>query len=73
MLTLTLTLRELEEDGLVQRTVYAEVPSRVEYELTPWGRSLEPILLAMLDWGDRYKHRLQELGSEPGAARRARA
>jgi DNA-binding HxlR family transcriptional regulator len=69
---LTLSLRELEEDGLVQRTVYAEVPPRVEYALTPWGRSLEPILIAMREWGDRYKLRLQELAPEP-APRRARA
>ena len=69
---LTLSLRELEEDGLLQRTVYAEVPPRVEYALTPWGRSLEPILIAMREWGDRYKLRLQELASEP-APRRARA
>jgi DNA-binding HxlR family transcriptional regulator len=55
---LTLQLRELEEDGLVRRTVYAEVPPRVEYDLTPWGRSLEPILLAMCEWGDRYRRRL---------------
>jgi DNA-binding HxlR family transcriptional regulator len=55
---LTLQLRELEQDGLVRRTVYAEVPPRVEYDLTAWGRSLEPILLAMCEWGQRYKRRL---------------
>jgi len=55
---LTLQLRELEEDGLVKRTVFAEVPPRVEYELTPFGRSLEPILLSLKDWGDRYRRRL---------------
>jgi DNA-binding HxlR family transcriptional regulator len=55
---LTLQLRELEEDGLVKRTVYAEVPPRVEYDLTPFGRSLEPILLQLKDWGERYKRRL---------------
>jgi len=66
---LTLALRELEEDGLVQRTVYAEVPPRVEYALTPWGRSLGPILLAMREWGERYKRRLQELAPEPDPRR----
>lgn len=55
---LTLQLRELEQDGLVKRTVFAEVPPRVEYELTPFGKSLEPILLSLRDWGDRYRRRL---------------
>jgi DNA-binding HxlR family transcriptional regulator len=55
---LTLQLRELEQDGLVKRTVFAEVPPRVEYELTPFGKSLEPILLGLRDWGERYKRRL---------------
>jgi DNA-binding HxlR family transcriptional regulator len=55
---LTVQLRELEEDGLVTRTVYPEVPPRVEYELTPFGKSLEPILFALREWGARYKRRL---------------
>jgi DNA-binding HxlR family transcriptional regulator len=55
---LTLQLRELEADGLVKRTVYAEVPPRVEYELTPFGRSLEPVLLGLKEWGKRYQRRL---------------
>lgn len=55
---LTLQLRELEEDGLVKRTVYAEVPPRVEYELTPFGESLETILLGLREWGERFKRRL---------------
>lgn len=55
---LTLQLRELEQDDLVKRTVYAEIPPRVEYELTPFGKSLEPILLGLRDWGDRYRRRL---------------
>lgn len=54
---LTLQLRELERDGIVSRTVYAEVPPRVEYALTELGRSLEPILLAMLAWGESYQRR----------------
>lgn len=48
---LTRSLRELEADGLVARTVFAEVPPRVEYALTPGGRSLVPILQAMSAWG----------------------
>lgn len=47
---LTLTLRNLERDGLVTRTVYAEVPPRVEYALTPTGKSLIPPALALADW-----------------------
>ena len=46
----------MERDGFVTRTVYAEVPPRVEYALTPLGRSLEPILGAMWDWGCGYQH-----------------
>ena len=52
---LTAQLREMEEDGLVSREVYAEVPPRVEYSLTPLGRSLKPILDAMWTWGEEYK------------------
>jgi DNA-binding HxlR family transcriptional regulator len=48
---MTLHLRELERDGLVKRTVYAEVPPRVEYELTAFGRSLEPVLKQLGEWG----------------------
>lgn len=55
---LTLQLRELEEDGLVKRTVYAEVPPRVDYELTAFGRSLEPVIHELHMWGEKYKARL---------------
>ena len=51
---LTLQLRELEADGVVRRTVYAEVPPRVEYALTPFGESLAPVLDQMLAWGEEY-------------------
>ena len=43
-------LRQMEEDGLVVRTVHPEVPPRVEYRLTPWGEALCPALEAMLNW-----------------------
>ena len=50
---LTLTLRNLERDGLVNRTVTPSIPPRVDYELTELGRSLAPVLLSMRDWGER--------------------
>lgn len=49
---LTNQLRELEANGLIVRTVYAEVPPKVEYALTDLGRTLEPIILALKAWGD---------------------
>ena len=49
---LTQHLRELERDGIVTRTVYPEVPPRVEYRLTDLGRGLTPVFLALADWAD---------------------
>jgi len=57
---LTKQLRELEACGLINRIVYAEVPPRVEYELTKEGRSLKPILLALKKWGDSNAIKLLE-------------
>jgi DNA-binding HxlR family transcriptional regulator len=51
---LTQQLRTLEEDGLVSRTIYNQVPPMVEYALTDKGKSLLPILKAMDDWGKQY-------------------
>ena len=52
---LTAQLRAMEDSGLLTRTVYAEVPPRVEYTLTALGQSLKPILDAMQSWGEGYK------------------
>lgn len=57
---LTLQLRELEEDGIISRTVHAQVPPHVDYSLTAFGRSLEPILLMMRDWGSTYADQVRE-------------
>ena len=54
---LTAQLRAMEESGLVNRKVYAEVPPKVEYSLTELGQSLKPILDAMKVWGIAYKER----------------
>ena len=56
---LTAQLRDMEQNGLLTRTVYAEVPPRVEYTLTELGQSLKPILDAMSDWGEGYKASLK--------------
>jgi DNA-binding HxlR family transcriptional regulator len=55
---LTAQLRDMEECGLIERKVYAEVPPRVEYTLTETGYSLKPILDAMQRWGEQYKVKL---------------
>lgn len=54
---ITLQLRELEADGVIARHVFAEVPPRVEYEVTDYGRSLEPVLVSMQEWGRQFKAR----------------
>jgi DNA-binding HxlR family transcriptional regulator len=54
---ITLQLRELEADGVIRRIVYPEVPPKVEYELTPFGRTLEPVLNSLLAWGEAYQAR----------------
>ncbi|MCM3701000.1 helix-turn-helix domain-containing protein [Paenibacillus macerans] len=52
---LTLQLRELEQDGIVHREVYHQVPPKVEYSLTDFGQTLVPIILKMKEWGETYK------------------
>jgi len=56
---LTEQLRQLEEDGLIERTVYAEVPPRVEYTLSAEGQTFLPVLQLMCDWGWEYDSRHQ--------------
>lgn len=58
---LTLELRELERNGLVTRHVYAEVPPRVEYKMTPLGQSLEPVLLELRKWGMLNQDRIASI------------
>ena len=55
---LTTNLRSMEQSGLINRNVYAEVPPRVEYSLTDLGRSLKPVLDAMRTWGEEYRSML---------------
>ena len=57
---LTKQLRELEQHGLVNRIVYAEVPPRVEYELTDKGKSLQPVLTVLKQWGETHALELLE-------------
>lgn len=65
---ITLQLRELQADGVISRHVYAEVPPRVEYQVTDFGRSLEAILEPMQEWGRRFKER--RLAEESAAQER---
>lgn len=52
---LTSQLRELEDDGIINRKIYAEVPPKVEYTLTEFGLTLSPIMLSMAKWGEEYR------------------
>jgi len=73
---LTRQLREMEADGIVERTVYPEVPPRVEYCLTALGRTLEPIILTLRAWGIDFLTQVRSpdaTGSEEPMTRAARA
>jgi len=59
---LTQHLRELERDGIVARKVYSEVPLKVEYSLTEYGRTLRPLLKELCDWGQRHEERAKKGG-----------
>lgn len=64
---LTQNLRELEAEGIIERIVYPEVPPRVEYSMTEYGRSLEPILEAMHEWGTKHmQHKAQKAQEQQG-------
>ena len=58
---LTQQLRELEDDGLISRKIYAEIPPRVEYKLTEFGLTLSPIMLSMAKWGEEYRINKQKV------------
>lgn len=58
---LTDSLRSMTDDGIIIRTVYAEVPPRVEYSLTELGETLRPILKDMEQWGVEYKKLLEDI------------
>ena len=62
---LTKQLRQLEEDGLVNRKVYTQVPPKVEYSLTELGKSLMPILDQLCDWGSEHMHNRIKYKCEP--------
>lgn len=52
---LTQQLRELEEDGIISRKIYAEIPPKVEYTLTEFGLTLGPVIMALAQWGEGYQ------------------
>lgn len=61
---LTVTLRQLERDGLVRRTVYPVVPPRVEYELTPMGATLHTTIRSLVDWTEGHQQEIARARAE---------
>ncbi|MDO5057669.1 MAG: helix-turn-helix domain-containing protein [Lautropia sp.] len=61
---LTAQLRALESDGVLARTVYPEVPLRVEYRLTPYGLTLREAILALKAWGDAHKRQMLRVNNQ---------
>jgi DNA-binding HxlR family transcriptional regulator len=62
---LTEQLRQLEKDWIIARKIYAEVPPRVEYSLSAYGRTLTPVLQAMADWGEKHARRKEAVVARP--------
>jgi DNA-binding HxlR family transcriptional regulator len=60
-------LRELENDGIVHRNVFSEVPPKVEYSFTDYGRNLEPVLRVLCDWGEEHLQWLSQQSQTPGS------
>jgi DNA-binding HxlR family transcriptional regulator len=65
---LTQQLRQMAEDGIIHREVYAQVPPKVEYSLTPLGESLKPVVDAMCKWGTRHQQEKASQRLETAAA-----
>ncbi|MGX4585369.1 winged helix-turn-helix transcriptional regulator [Paenibacillus chitinolyticus] len=70
---LTLHLRELEEQDIVRRVVYPQVPPKVEYSITEYGRTLEPILHSMHVWGAAHVEHMKHRNAEAAADAESRA
>ena len=63
---LTDNLRSMEQDGIITRTVYPEVPPRVEYALSELGQSMSPIIDSMKEWGENYQKRIKHENRDVG-------
>lgn len=70
---LTTQLRELEVDGVITRTIYPQVPPKVEYSITPFGRTLEPLLRELAAWSETHVKPRLEHTSSPGSPESSRA
>ena len=64
--TLSQQLREMEADGIIHRKVYSQIPPRVEYSLTPLGKTLKPVLAALHNWAERNGSAVQRRKKERG-------
>lgn len=69
---LTQRLRQLERDGLVTRTMYPEIPPRVEYEISPLGKSLAPVFSALVTWADSHLDHVEDSRDDYDAAGKPR-